>query len=420
LPDSVLAAAARLVEVLAGLEPGLLSGADCARLAEVLAGAEKACAGVRLVVAARAVACGAHRAEGFSDGRDWLARQSGTTGARAGRELETARRLGDCPDTRAALQAGQISLDQAAEITGAQNETPGAEAVLLPVARTSDLSRLRDQARQHRQAHTQVDELHAQQHRARFFRHWRDRIGMVCFAGALPPETGLPFLRRVETAALRARRAARTPTSVSAAGTDTPGTGQPANTADTPATAAGRAAEAWERYAADGLAALTAGHPTSDPAPKRSERAELVIVCDLYAWRRGHPHPGEVCHLLDGGPIPVDLARQLGHDAFLAAVLHDGVNIHTVTRFGRYQPAELRTALDLGPIPAFTGRQCADCGRRWGLQYDHVDPVANHGPTSYANLQARCWPCHQHKTEHDRKAGLLGPHPPTRRPNQRT
>ena len=62
-------------------------------------------------------------------------------------------------------------------------------------------------------------------------------------------------------------------------------------------------------------------------------------------------------------------------------------------RFGRYQPVELRTALDLGPVPDFTGRQCADCGRRWGLQYDHVEPVANHGPTSDTNIQARCWPC---------------------------
>ena len=111
-------------------------------------------------------------------------------------------------------------------------------------------------------------------------------------------------------------------------------------------------------------------------------------------------------------PVPVELARELGKDAFLDAVLHDGVNIHTVKRFGRYQPVELRTALDLGPVPEFTGRQCADCGRRWGLQYDHVDPVANNGPTTYANIQARCWSCHHDKTERDRQAGLLSGHPP--------
>jgi hypothetical protein len=226
-----------------------------------------------------------------------------------------------------------------------------------------------------------VEDLHRQQHQARFFRHWRDRLGMVCFAGALPPHTGLPFVRRVELAALRARRA-------------------PAER------------ERFEAHAADALAALTAGHGT----PRRSDRAELVIVCDLCAWRRGHPHPGEVCRLIDGGPIPVPLAQDLAKDAFLAAVLHDGIDIHTVKRFGRYQPAELRTALDLGPVAQFSGRQCADCDRRWGLQYDHVDPVAHHGPTSYANIQARCWPCHQAKTDRDRQAGLLGPLAP-RPPN---
>ncbi len=382
MPNAVLSAAASLREALAGFEAGLLSGADCALVAEQLATTEKACAALRLVAAARAVECGAHHQRGFKDGAAWLAQQSGSTGAQARRALETAGRLEDCPDTKAALLAGDISLAQAAEVIEAQRDTPDAEAALLPVARMWDLSRLRDEAREYRQAHTEVHDLHDQQQQARFFRHWRDRLGLIHFSGALPPETGLPLVRRIEVAASRARRDARSADNTSA--------------------------EPWDRYAADALVALTAGRDTD----KRSERAELVIVCDLFAWRRGHTHPGEVCHLVDGGPVPVDLAHELARDAFVAAVLHDGVNIHAVQRFGRYLPVELRTALDLGPVPQFTGRQCADCGRRWGLQYDHVDPVANHGPTSYANIEARCWPCHQDKTERDRKAGLLGANAP--------
>jgi hypothetical protein len=365
---------------LVSFEPDLLSGIDCARVADELAATEKACAAARLLAAGRAVESGAHGERGFKDGASWLAQQSGTTGTQARQALETANRLGDCPDTKAALLAGEISLAQAREITEAQSETPGAEDALLPVARQGDLSQLREHAREHRLAHTAVEELHRRQHQSRFFHHWRDRLGMVCFNGALPPETGLPFVRRVELATSRARRAARQD--------------------------GGAASERWEVHAADALAALTGDNDTQ----RRSDRAELVIVCDLFAWRRGQVHDGEVCHLIDGGPIPVSLAKDLAQDAFLAAVLHDGVNIHTVKRFGRYQPAELRTALDLGPVPAFNGRQCADCGRRWGLQYDHVDPVANQGPTSYANIQARCYSCHQDKTERDRQAGLLGPH----------
>jgi 5-methylcytosine-specific restriction endonuclease McrA len=63
--------------------------------------------------------------------------------------------------------------------------------------------------------------------------------------------------------------------------------------------------------------------------------------------------------------------------------------------------------LDLGPVPAFTGAQCADCGSRFGLEYDHINPVANKGETRYENVEARCWADHQAKTERDRQAGLL-------------
>ncbi len=379
---SVLEWAAGLRGALAGFDPALLSGDDCARVADELATTEKACGAARLLAAARAVDCGAHQPRGFQNGVAWLARQSGATTSSARQALETASRLGGCPDTKTALLAGEVSVSQAAEIAQAEAETPGAEAALLEHACGSDLSALREQARTYRQAHTDVEDLHRQQQQARHFRHWRDRLGMVCFTAALPPEAGLPLVRRVELAAHRARRAARE---------------------------AGTGPERFEAYAADALAAATAssGQPT-----RRRDGVEVVIVCDLYAWRRGHTHRGEVCHIIDGGPIPVHVAKQLGHDAFLKAALHDGVKIDTVTHFGRHRPAELQTALDLGPVPAFTGAECADCGQRWCLQWDHVNPVANGGPTTYTNLQPRCWADHRAKTERDRQAGLLGPQPP--------
>lgn len=376
---AVLAASAALRAALASFDPQLLLGPDCARVAEDLAVTEKACHSVRLLTATRAVGSGAHLSAGFKDGAAWLARQSGVTAQQAKRDLETTDRLEDCPQTRDAVLSGLISLAQAAEITQAEADTPGVEGTLLPVARRADLSKLRDQARHERQARTPVDDLHAQQHRARFFRHWRDRMGMVCFAGQVAPEVGVPFVSRLEQLAERARRAAR-------------------------AASPGSVAERFEAHAADAFAQLCAGAADS----KRSDRTELVVVCDLYAWRRGHTHPGEVCQIIDGGPIPVEVAKELTKDAFLKAALHDGVTIHTVKHFGRYYPAELRTALDLGPVPEFTGRQCAECGARWGLQYDHIDPVGHHGPTSYSNIQALCWTDHDLKTRRDRAAGLIG------------
>jgi hypothetical protein len=360
--------------------PALLSGSDCATVAEVLSKTEKACAAGRARAGARAVATGEHRGRGFSDGADWLATRTGTTVGQARGELEAAKAVEALPATAAALLAGELSLAQASEIIKTESETPGAEAKLLKVARNSDLGQLRDEARDHRQAKADVHELHRQQLRARHFRRWRDRLGMVCFTGALPPETGVPFINRLELAAQRARRAVHQ---------------------------AGGERERFEAYAADALAAMAVGE-----GPARSSRADLVIVCDLFAWRRGHAHPGEVCQVIGGGPVPVELAHELGKDAFLKAVLHDGVTIHTVKHLGRHFPAELRSALDLGPVPAFTGAQCADCGSRFGLEYDHINPLANNGPTSYSNLEARCWADHQAKTERDRQAGLLGPNLP--------
>jgi hypothetical protein len=129
--------------------------------------------------AARAIEAGAHKGRGFPDANSWVARQSGTTLSQARQALDTARRLDECPETRAALQAGQISLEQAAEITKAESETRGAESKLLPLARHTDLSRLRDHSRQYRQAEVDPAALRQRQFAGRHFRHWRDRDGMV-------------------------------------------------------------------------------------------------------------------------------------------------------------------------------------------------------------------------------------------------
>src|SRR5206468_1332107 len=87
----------------------------------------------------------------------------------------------------------------------------------------------------------------------------------------------------------------------------------------------------------------------------KATRADMVIVCDLEAYRRGNGHEGEPCHIVGGGPISVSVARELGRDAFLKAVLHNGTEIHTIAHFGRKYPAVLRTALELGSPPDFNG-----------------------------------------------------------------
>jgi len=193
------AEADRLRARLAGFDPTLVPAVECAALVEVLAATEKACAAAKARAAARAAEGGAHRAAGFADAGDWLARASGTTRGEAAAALATAAGLDALGATKAAVVAGAVSLDQAHEIVRTEAVRPGSEAELLGLAEAgAGLSTLRDRARRRRQESIDRDELHARQRRARHFRHWLDDLGMVWFRGALPPEVGVAVVNRVD------------------------------------------------------------------------------------------------------------------------------------------------------------------------------------------------------------------------------
>ena len=146
---------------------------------------------------------------------------------------------------------------------------------------------------------------------------------------------------------------------------------------------AGGETEDRAAYAADAFARMVTGQGKG-----RAARADVVFACDYRAYQRGHAHEGEVCHIIGGGPVPVSVVREIAKDAFLKVAFHDGVEIQQVAHFGRHRPAELETALGLGAPPDFAGVTCCEpgCERRYGLEWDHVDPVANEGPTSFENL----------------------------------
>lgn len=388
MPDGVLALARALREALVGFDAGRYAGEDAAVVAEELATTEKACEAARVLAAGRAAECGSHRRKGFADAADWLARTAGTSAGKAKTQLETARALGELPETRAAVTAGELSLAQASEVVRTEAACPGSEADLLTVAKTGSLKTLRETGRKRRLGAIDPEDLHRRQHAARSLRHWvDDELGMIGFNGLLPPEVGLPFVNRLDVETDRLRSHAKRTNKQEGRGAGL---------------------EAREAYAADALLGMVAGSGKG-----RARSADLVIVCDLRAYRRGHAHPGEPVHLIGGGPLPVSTVRELAEDAFVKAVVHDGTRIDTVVHYGRHIPAEVRTALELGPPPDFDGATCAapGCDRRYHTQWDHKNPVANGGPTSYANLQGLCPPHHDEKTTRDRDAGLLGPNP---------
>jgi len=148
---------------------------------------------------------------------------------------------------------------------------------------------------------------------------------------------------------------------------------------------------------------------------KRARRsgvnADVVIVQDAAVARRGRALPGELCHVVGGGPVaPSVVAELLAAGACVKAVLHDGEQITHVAHYGRHLTSEQRTARGIGRPPEFDGRRCSEdgCERRLGLETDHIDPVANGGATSGENLEDLCTPHHWAKTQRDRAAGRLG------------
>ena len=363
---------------LAEVEPSEHPADECAALVAALASLGKACDALRARLAARAVASAAHRRRGFADASEWLAAETGVTATDAQRAIDTAAAVEGCPATLEAWRAGEVSLLEAAEIAKTEAVCPGTEQELLSTARRAPLRVLRERARATRLDAIDVEELARRQRKARGFRHWRDELGMIRFAGGLTPAAGVAFLSRLDAEAERLRRRARRE------GVEEP----------------------WEAHAADALVALTEG-PGSGPA--RPGRADVVFVCDIAAYRREHAAEGERCHVVGGGPVPVSEVREaVENDAFLKVAFHEGARIHTIKHFGRHLRAELRTALELGPPPGFAGQECGcGCGRRYKLQVDHVQPLAAGGPTSFANLQPRTATEHAEKTRRDRAAGLL-------------
>jgi hypothetical protein len=299
--------------------------------------------------------------------------------------LETAKAAATRSATDAALREGRVSLDQAREIVRAEAAVPGSERSLLAVAGTRGMAGLREEARRIVLGSIDRDELHRRQRAARSVQHWVDHEGMVAGRFRLPPDVGVPFVNRLETQTDRVHRAAHKE---------------------------GRR-EPREAYAADALLALTKGRGKA-----RARRADVVYVCDVRAAVRGHTHGDELCHVVGGGPVPVDVVRAAAVDAFVKVVLRDGTKLDTIVHYGRHIPAALRTALELGDPERLDGAVCSEegCDRRYGLQWDHDDPVANRGVTSYENLQAKCGSDHRAKTERDRRAGLLGDRAATRGP----
>src|SRR5256885_5635809 len=131
----------------------LWDAADCAEVIEELSLTAKAVSGVVALAAARLARLDS------SKGPDWLAGKGGITRGAARRHLDTAKKLDNCPSTKARLQDGTLSLDQADEIASTEEAVPGSEPELLDLAKYKSLGELKERARDIRLGSVDPEEL---------------------------------------------------------------------------------------------------------------------------------------------------------------------------------------------------------------------------------------------------------------------
>jgi hypothetical protein len=88
------------------------------------------------------------------------------------------------------------------------------------------------------------------------------------------------------------------------------------------------------------------------------------------------------------------MARDMANDSFLRFIFHRSEDIRAISHFGRTINKSLRTAL------VHRDRTCVvpGCGVSFGLEIDHILPMAEGGPTTIDNLALLCHHHHFLKT----------------------
>ena len=285
-------------------------------------------------LAARRVAESDHwRGAGERSAAHSLARRAGSSVGAAMATLETAARLPELPAVDRAVRAGELSAAQANEIASAAGADPGAQAELVRVARRDGFTGLRDKCRQVRAAAPDEMARHRAIHASRSLRHWSDPDGAGRLEGRFTPEVLAELLVALEPFEAEAFREAR---------------------------AEGRR-ETFDAYRADALLALARAR-RDGTGRSSGPRNTVHVVIDRAALLRGKAEAGERCEVAGGGPVPVRVVRSMLDDAFVTAVVTDGVDVATVAHLGRRPTAHQRSALE-GATPSAWCR-AVTCG--WG------------------------------------------------------
>ena len=368
-----------------------VSGEEAAELVELFSAIERSAALGKLKAARRVEETKAYQRDGAQDAAGWFARKTGTSKREAQRSLDAAKALDDLDATREAAERGELSEQQLREVTDAAGVNPGAEQELLDTARSEPMPTLKERALKARATAGDRRTRHQRIRARRHLRHGTDAEGAFWMSYRNTADVGaamLAALKPIEDELFaEARRAGER--------------------------------EPHEAYAADALAAAVCGeNPVADTddgheadaanggtergrrRPAKAHRArpsrdiKVIVRIDHPALVRGHTEPGELCDVAGLGPIPVSTVQEMLNDAFLAAIVTDGVDVRSVAHLGRRTTAHQQTALE------FTRPRCevTGCGRTMFLETDHRTGWSKTHDTVFDDLDRLCEHHHDLKT----------------------
>jgi hypothetical protein len=371
--QEVLETVERVRSLCARLDPAAIPLSEVPVVFDLAVELEKLGAGAVVRMTARYEQAGAWRGNGAKSAEDDIARKTGSSTSNARRNLGTSKRLGLHPETDAAVKRGELSSEQAAEVTLGAEASPADEEKLLESARKDRLHELKRKSAEARARADQDREATRRRlHRMRCLRRWNDAEGMGNLLLRLPADE----MAEVDAALKR-----------------------PIDQRFADARHAGRF-EPPEAYGADVVRERLLGTSGSEGAATKPNQAvrpdkKVIALIDVEALNRGRVEGDETCEIAGVGPVSVSAVRRLMSDAFLSIVFTKGDDILNVTHLGRQVTARQRTALEA------RGARCELCGSTHLLDIDHNEGWALVYETKLENLFWECWHCHDVKTRHD-------------------
>ena len=359
--------------------------AELDRLADTLRRAEAKVASLKCDLAAQVT-----RMSGEAATRDALRDQLGMTNHQAKHLTRVADTLREMPNTRAKLQAGEITLENATALTAAAGEVGAAQVDqnrgLLEDAAQTNPDHFRKQAKQWANAHSadRGEKLLERQRRMRHVKLFTEPgTGMGILHAELDPIRFGQIRQALDLHAEKLRRA------------DSGGEVHPDDI------------RTHMQRRADALVELLTGrdadtlHTLSDNGSGKSV-TQLVVVADLGLLDGTRPD-GD-CEILGTGPVPPSVLGNLSPDANICGIIFGGKG--RTLWLGRNK----RLGNDAQRLAAAVrDRGCVRCDLpTHSNQLHHIQDWYEGGPTDIDNLASLCGTHHRELQKHNLKLEKIG------------